>query len=191
MKKKKMLIALLVTIIVLVLVQVFASRTMHFEVDVVVEKSIDDAWEVLGNQFTEAHLWSKNFKTSEPGGNPKLPELAYLHRATTTDKGVNWQELDTYNPTDYSLSYHVSKGVPPIAKSLKGEWSLTKMGDEQSRLKIHFIFESKGILGLVMSPIIAKKLENASKEIGEEFKYYVENGNPHPRKVADMKNPSK
>lgn len=185
--KKTMLVALVVTIIVLVVVHFTAKRELHFEDKVLINKNIDDVWEVLGNQFTEPHLWAVNFKTSEAGGEPKLAGLTYLHRATTTENGVKWQELDTFEPENYRLTYHISKGVPPIASEGLGDWSLEKVTDNQTQLTIRFVLVTKGLPGFVMSPIIAKKVAAASAELAEEFKYYLDNSKPHPRKVEDLK----
>jgi hypothetical protein len=165
------------------IIQFFVSRTLAFKEELIIEASIEDAWEIMGNQFAEPHIWSTNFITSEPGGNPKLKGLAYLHRATTTENGDNWQELDAFNPANHSLSYHISKGVPPIAKSAIGHWKLTKITDNRTQLNVDFFLETKGLLGFIMSPIVSKKVGRSSDELMEEFKYYVENGKPHPRKL--------
>ena len=183
MKKKPMIIGLVITVVALALVHVFASRELHFNEEVLINKNVNEVWQVLGNEFPEAHVWSTNFISSKPGGEPKLEGLAYRHRETMTAKGEIFQELDTFDPANYSLSYHVSKGVPPIAKSLKGVWGLTKVGDDQTRLNVQFIFETKGLIGFVMSPIVSKKIGKGAKEIAEELKYYMENGKPHPRKL--------
>lgn len=185
--KKPMLVALAITVIVLVVIHFTAKRELHFEDQVLIEKNIDDVWEVLGNQFTEPHVWAVNFKTSEAGGEPKLPGLTYLHRATTTENEVNWQELDTFEPENYRLTYHISKGIPPIASQGLGDWSLEKVTDNQTQMTVRFVLVTKGFLGLVMSPIVSKKVAAASSELAEEFKYYLENGKPHPRKVEDLK----
>jgi len=181
-----MLITLSITALVLILLHFFVKRELHFEEEVVIEKNIDDVWEVLGNQFTEPHIWSTNFISSKPGGEPKLPGFDYLHRETMTEKGENVQELDTFDSANYSLSYHVSKGIPGIAKSALGEWRLTKTGDNQTLMNVHFILETKGLLGFIMSPIVSKKVGQASNEIVEEFKYYLEEGKPHPRKISSQ-----
>ena len=184
MKKKPVMIGILITTIILIFLNYVLTRDLHFEEEVLIEKNIDEVWEVLGNQFTEVHLWSANFKSSNPGGEPKLLGLDYLHRETMTEKGENFQELDNFDPANYSLSYHVSKGAPKIAKSALGEWKLTKTEDNQTRMNVHFILETKGLLGFILSPVISKKIAQASAEITEELKYYVENGQPHPRKLA-------
>jgi hypothetical protein len=184
MKKKRMLVGILITVGVLVLLHFVASRELHFEEEVMIEKNIDDVWEVLGNQFAEANVWASNFKSSKPGGKPKLSGLDYLHRETMTEKGENFQELDKFDPVNYSLTYHISRGVPAIAKEALGEWSLTKTKENQTRMNVHFILQTKGLLGFIMSPVFSKKIESASAEIVEEFKYYMENGKPLLRKSA-------
>lgn len=185
--KKKIMLTTIIIIAALIAAHFFASRTLLFKEEVVIHKNIDDVWEVLGNQFTEPHIWATNFLTSKPDGSPKIKGLTYLHRATTTESGDNWQELDTFEPNNFSLSYHISKGIPPIAKKGIGTWKLTKINERETRLNVNFILETKGLPGLVMSPIVSKKVSQASKEIVEEFKFYVENGQPHPRKIAAIK----
>lgn len=169
------------------IIQLFVSRTLVVKEEVIIEAGIENAWEVMGNQFTEPHIWSTNFITSEPGGEPKLEGLAYRHRATTTENGVNWQELDAYDPANHSLSYRISKGVPAVAKSAIGHWRLSKLSDNKTQLNVDFLMETKGLLGFVMSPIVHKKIEQSSAELMEEFKYYLENGKPHPRLLEATK----
>ncbi len=187
MKNKTMLASIVILAVSLLLVHLFASRTLHFKEKTLIQKPIDEVWEVLGNQFAEPHLWAANFIASKPGGTPKLPGLSYRHRATLTESGDNWQELDAFDPVDYSLTYHISKGVPPIAKSAIGTWKLVKISETQTQLDVDFSLTTKGFLGFVMSPIVGKKVGEASAEIVEEFKYYLENEQPHPRKLAAAK----
>ena len=184
--KKRIMLSSIIIIAVLAAVHFFASRTLSFEVELVIQKNINDVWEILGNQFTEPHIWASNFITSKPGGSPKLPGLSYLHRATTTENGDNWQELDDFDPANHSLSYHISKGIPSIAKSGIGTWKLTKINETTTRLNVDFKLVTKGLPGFVMSPVVSKKVGKASDEIVEEFKYYVENEKPHPRKLEAM-----
>jgi hypothetical protein len=184
MKKKRMLVGILITAVVLILLNFVVERELHFEEEVLIEKNIEEVWGVLGNQFSEAHIWAANFKSSKSGGEPKLPDLDYLHRETMTGNGENFQELDKFDPANYSLSYHISKGVPGIAKSATGEWSLHKIEDNQTRMNVHFMLITKGLKGFILSPVVSKKIGLASAEVVEELKFYMENGKPHPRKLA-------
>ena len=60
---------------------------MEIKVQTTIDKPISDVWEVMGNQFGNADLWSSNFKTSKPGGEAKFEGLDYSLRDTTTERG--------------------------------------------------------------------------------------------------------
>ncbi|MDB4286150.1 SRPBCC family protein [bacterium] len=184
---RKIKLALIIVLVVgttLVLLNSFAEGEVHAKEEVLIEKDIEAVWEVMGSQYAQVHLWSSNFKASKPGGKPKLPGLDYLHRATQTTRGETLQELDEFDPVHHSLSYHITKGAPKIAKEASGIWSLKSMGPEKTRVVLEFHMATKGVLGLVMIPLIKKNIGKAAAQIGEELKYYMEKGKPHPRKVA-------
>ena len=97
---------------------------MKVKKEVIIEKKVEDVWEVMGNQFAQVDVWCSNFKTSKPGGKAKFPGLDYSYRDTTTDRGQTIQELDSFDPAKHSLNYHITKGAPGIAKKASAVWSL-------------------------------------------------------------------
>jgi len=140
----------------------------------------------MGVQYTKVHLWSTNFKDSKAGGNPKLPGLDYLHRITQTDRGETIQELDKFDNDHYMLIYHISKGAPEIAKTAVSIWSLTAIDSDKTKVKLEFQMETNGFKGLMLSSVIKLKLGKSAMGIAEELKFYIENGEPHPRKVQSQ-----
>ncbi|PCJ64873.1 MAG: hypothetical protein COA58_11405 [Bacteroidetes bacterium] len=152
--------------------------------EAIIDKKIEDVWEIMGNQFAKVHVWCSNFKTSKPGGPSKFSGLNYSHRDTTTNRGQTIQELDKFDPDKYILSYHISKGIPPIAKTAIGNWSLKSLGENKTTVIIEFEVDPKNFIVSLLTPIIKKKLSTAAREIAEELKYYLENDKPHPRKEA-------
>lgn len=46
----------------------------------------------------------------------------------------------------------------------------------------------KGIMGVILSPIAKIKLSKLGDEILDDFRYYLENGKLHPRKLAAVNN---
>ncbi|MGL1886000.1 MAG: hypothetical protein OCD76_05755 [Reichenbachiella sp.] len=187
MKLKRMMIITVAVISVLLIGLYFmAEKNIHVKKELVIDKDIRAVWEVMGTQYTQVHLWSTNFKESKAGGNPKLPGLDYLHRITLTNRGETIQELDELDGENYSLTYHISKGAPAIAKSAVGIWSLAPVEPNKTRVIIEFKLETNGLKGLMLSSIIKLKLGKSAMEIGEELKFYMENGEPHPRKVESQ-----
>ena len=158
-------------------------KAIHVQKEITINKNVSDVWEVMGNQFAQVHLWSTNFKDSKPGGNSKFAGIDYSERITVTARGETIQELDSFDAATHALTYHITKGAPSIAKHASAAWSLKENKGNKTTAIIAFKLETKGFLGLLMTPLIKKGLGKATLEIAEELKYYVENGSPHPRKV--------
>ncbi|MDB4286151.1 SRPBCC family protein [bacterium] len=159
---------------------------MKTRTELVINKNAEAVWDIMGNQYAQVHLWSSNFKASKPGGKPKLPGLDYLHRTTQTDRGETIQELDEFDPVNYSLAYHITKGAPKIAKEASGVWSLDVIEPEKTRVILEFSMEPNGLAGLILTPLIKMKLGKAAAEIAQELKFYIENKTPHPRKLKSI-----
>ena len=181
-----MLIIMLLIFAVLSVLFFIAEKNVHVKKELVINKDIKAVWQVMGVQYTEVHLWSTNFKDSKAGGNPKLLGLDYLHRITQTDRGETIQELDNFDSDNYTLTYHISKGAPEIAKTAVGIWSLVSIEPNKTKVILEFRMETNGFKGLMLSSIIKFKLGKSAMGIAEELKFYVENGEPHPRKIESQ-----
>jgi hypothetical protein len=186
--KKIMIIIGAVIVILLGGIYLMAEKNIHVKKEFVINENINAVWEVMGTQYTKVHLWSTNFKNSKAGGNPKLPGINYLHRITQTDRGETIQELDEFDNNNFTLTYHISKGAPEIAKTAVGIWSLVQVESNKTKVILEFELETNGFKGLMLSPIIKLKLGKSAMEIAEELKFYLENGEPHPRKIKSQLN---
>ena len=156
---------------------------MKTRTEITINKNINAIWEVMGNQFAQVHLWSSNFKDSKAGGSPKLSGLNYAHRVTLTDRGETIQELDEFDAENYSLTYHITKGAPEIAKYAGAVWSLTSLGQNTTLAVFEFILEPQDFIKEEMLPKIEMGLLKSANEIAEELKYYMEENKAHPRKA--------
>ena len=152
---------------------------MEIKVQVTINKPISEVWEVMGNQFGHAHLWSSNFNTSKPGGEAKFEGIDYSLRDTTTPNGNTIQELTEFDPKRYSLSYEITAGKPEIAKFVSSHWYLTAT-DNGTVVRMDTIMEPKMDLPEEMAKKIQMGLTASFNQLANELKYYVENGKPHP-----------
>ncbi|MFY0689962.1 MAG: SRPBCC family protein [Cyclobacteriaceae bacterium] len=155
---------------------------MEIKVQVTINKPIVEVWEVMGNQFGHAHLWSSNFKTSKPGGKPKFEGIEYSLRDTTTQNGNTIQELTEFDPRNFSLSYEITAGKPEIAQFVSSHWYL-KESAENTIVYMDSVMEPKMELPAEMEEKIQTGLTVSFNQLANELKYYVENGESHP----DMK----
>lgn len=156
---------------------------MNISIRLSIEKPITEAWEVMGNQFGYAHLWSSNFKTSKPGGKAKFDGLSYSLRDTTTDRGNTIQELTAFDPQNHSLTYQITKGAPEIAKMAGATWSLVEQSNTSTLVIMDFVMKPKIALNEEMETKIRMGLTASVKALAEELKYFLEKGEPHPNNL--------
>jgi hypothetical protein len=147
-----------------------------------IEKSVEKTWDVLGNQFADIDKWASLISKSEVSGDSKIPGVSFSIRSTETKGGPTKQELTSFNSDQHTLSYKAISGTPFFFKSVKAKWSLSSASENTTNLVLDFEVLFKGIGGL-LSPVVKKKLGNVGDQLLEEFKYFVENEKPHPRKL--------
>ena len=141
-----------------------------------VEKNIADVWDIIGNQFGAVHLWSSNFLESKPGGESKFPGLDYSNRITVTERGETIQELDTFDATNHSLSYHITVGLPEVAKTATAEWSLKEIDQNKTLASFNFFMDTQDFVPTEMIPKIEMGLTQSAVGFGKELNAYVETG---------------
>ena len=144
--------------------------------DVTIEKNIKEVWEVMGNQFGQVNLWSTNFLESKPGGVAKFLGLDYSNRITTTERGETIQELDAFDAINHSLSYHITKGLPEVAKTANSVWSLKEIDSTKTIATFEFFMESQDFVPAEMLPKIEMGITASTETLCKELKHYVETG---------------
>ena len=144
-----------------------------------IDKSVDDAWEVLGVQFGGIDKWASYMRRSELSGELDIGGV----RALETAGGPVKQQLTSFDPEQHSLAYKAIAGSPFFAKSTNVKWSLAQNTGNNAKLTVGFEIVFKGIT-VILTPVVKKKLGKVIDEMLQEFKFFVENGQPHPRKIA-------
>ncbi|MEQ8241705.1 MAG: SRPBCC family protein [Cyclobacteriaceae bacterium] len=152
---------------------------MEIKVQVTINKPIAEVWEVMGNQFGHAHLWSSNFQSSKPGGIAKFEGIDYSLRDTTTPNGNTLQELTEFDASNFSLRYEITAGRPEIARSVSSHWYLEESA-EGTVVYMDSVMEPKMELPAEMAEKIQLGLMASFNQLANELKYYLENGVPHP-----------
>jgi hypothetical protein len=152
------------------------SKIVSERVALTIEKSIAEVWEVMGNQFAEVHTWSSNFKESKPGGSNKFEGISYSFRETITDRGITIQVLENFDSENFLLKYHITEGMPEIAKSAYSSWSLEVISSQKTLVVMDFNLEPKILLNEEMKSKIESGVKNSAMQIAKELKYYLEKG---------------
>lgn len=155
---------------------------MKIKTEITIQKNAGEAWEVMGNQFAQIDQWASFFKSSVPAGEAKFPELDYSERISELPSGQATHSLDTFDAQRHELSYTVTAGATPFSKLTRAIWAVepTENGCIAS---IEVIIEPKMELPEEKAKEVTLFLTNTGNEMLEDFKHYVETGQPHPRKA--------
>lgn len=150
----------------------------------IVNQPIEQVWDILGNDFGGAHKWASGLYHSEGYGKPQLAGASCNNRACDTSQGAIKEVIRVFDPAGYHLAYEVIEGFPGFVKSGVNNWRLKSMG-QQTQVDIHFIAETQGLLGVFMGPMMKLQLGRVFDAVLDDFKVYVETGQPSLRKAKE------
>ena len=159
---------------------------MIIEKEITINKNIDNAWKVLGIEFADAHKWASAINHSEGSGG-EFQGASCSERGCSTTMGGLKEKLTKFSNEDYSLSYQVYDGMPSMVKYAENNWKLTSLGTNKSKLQMRMDLKVGGIMGTIMQPMMKMQMTKMGSQLLEEFKFYVENGTPHPRKQKTLR----
>ena len=159
---------------------------MEFNREIIINKPIEAAWEILGNQFGEAYKWARGLKHSNAYGQPVLAGASCNNRACDTTQGKIKEVIRNFDPDNYRLSYEVIEGFPFFVESGVNNWQLIPQG-KMTQVKMHLVIKTKGLMGAILGPLMKMQMNKLTTYAIEDFKHFVETGNPSPEKVKEMK----
>ncbi len=162
------------------------TKTMVIEKQVVINADIEKSWKILGVEFAHADRWASAVSHSE-GKGASFSGATCSERSCSTTMGGLKEKLLDFSHEKHRLKYEVAEGMPSMVRHATNDWQLTSIGGNQSRLTMVVEMEVGGLMGTLMKPMLRSKMSKMMAQLGEEFKYYVENGQPHARKLKVMR----
>lgn len=150
----------------------------------IINASIDKAWQVLGPQFADAYIWASSLKHSEARNHETMNGSACTERGCSVNGLGNIKEkILEYSEGEHTIKYQVYEGMPKMVRYAANTWKLTDLGNGKIKLEMTVEMKTGGMMGAMMKGMMKKKMTKMSKITAEDFQYYVENGKPHPRKL--------
>ena len=144
--------------------------------------TLDQAWEVLGHQFTTIYHWASAVNHAEGHGNGQQ-QAPCDERSCSTTMGQLREKLVTFDPINYRLSYTAFEGLPFLFREGTNHWSLTDLGNGNIKVQSHVVFVWRSPLFRLMQPLLKIKMSQFVNVLLDDFKHYVETGRPHARKL--------
>ncbi len=146
---------------------------------------IEKAWEEFATKFDDAHVWmSSVYKSySRPSGGGRVCELSTKPDGVTADETVN--ELDNERHLiNFTVVPQNAPGLLPVNYNVV---TVTMKKIDENTTEVIWVAEPNlKTAGKVLSPLLKAGLGKLFGNVLEEFKFYVENGKPHPKKTKVM-----
>ena len=156
---------------------------MIIEKQIIVEKGIEDAWQVLSD-FANPHVWASQIIHSEGKGDSFNGCACSERIVDIKELGTPREKLTHFSPDEYAMSYLVG-GLPEAVTYATNNWWLTSVDADKTRVDMKMEITLSGFKGKLMQPVMKMKLGKFFSSILSDFKYYVENGRPVEAKLKN------
>ncbi len=155
---------------------------MQIITETVIDKPAATVWEVVGIQFGDAHLWASALNHSFGHGAAIDGSVCEARTCDVQGMGRINEKLRLFDPANFTLAYEVTEGFPFFVTRGLNRWQLLPEGNNRARLRSTATVETKGLIGLMMAPMMEMQMSSLMRRTLEDLKFYVENGRPHARK---------
>lgn len=155
--------------------------------EVVINENIGRVWNVLGPDFVNAYKWASVVNHSEGKGPGENGAPCSERGCDIAGMGKVRERIIQYSDEEYLLSYEAAEGMPSMVKNAINTWQLFKIDNSRVKLIMKMSLKVGGLMGFLMKPMMKRQMVKMATVTAEDFKYYVEQGQPHYRKVKAMK----
>lgn len=162
---------------------------------IIIEKSADEIWEILANQFVPVELWTASIKASseiktgtKAAGAPVVGRIAAIGPAAA--KGASLKETITlFDAANKRLVVDTDiinmPGVSPM-NGYTSDIQITTLNSNSCEVTWTSVAKLSFLGYILYIPIKASLSKGFYRNL-EELKAIVETGNPHPRKQEAFK----
>lgn len=153
---------------------------IEIELSTEIEKSADECWKVFGGRYADIHKWLSGVTSSNAEGEPFGESPVGSRRIKTPTISFS-EKLIHFSNAERAFTYQVI-GLPFVVKSAINEWHFSENG-ENSKLNMHLKLEAAMGFGWLLNGLLKKNIGKAMYLLHQDFKYYMEKGEVHPRKA--------
>lgn len=165
---------------------------MEIKSETPVKASAAKAWHVLGAEFANIGDWASSLTSSSMDEEP-------VEGSVRVCEGVGFgpfpagqvsERLNRFDPESLTFGYDGESGMPPFIVKASNTWTIEPKGDKNCIVKSCALVQFRWWVWPLswMFPLLIKQ---DFKHFTEELKYRIEQGAPHPRKLAALQNGSK
>lgn len=160
---------------------------MELRNEIIIEAPIERVWHALGERFMQVSEWAAPITASCPVGAAELgvgvTRSCNIAPFGPVKAGTVTERLTRFDRDAMAFEYEALEGMPGFVGHAVNRWSIARVDDRRSQLRIHATLTLRGPM-VLLGCFIKWQLESSGAKVAEELKYFVENGKPHPRKLA-------
>lgn len=171
---------------------------MKFTKTVEIAKPIDDVWRIFAVEFDIAYKWMASVPHSYAKTKGDLVGNAPMHGRICELSSSHTNNLVDEIITEFDENRHVfgidvsPLNMPAIfpfrVNKVRVELTALPNGHTRMRWDLH---PQLSVSGYLLYPLVRAGLSKGFDNIIAELKYFVENGEPHPRKQAKLRKMAK
>lgn len=159
---------------------------MLIQKEIIVNKNVAEAWHLLGPRFGDIYQWASTINHTEIKGEGENGAPC-TERGCDTSMGGIKEKLLEYSSDQHLVKFDIYSGLPAMAKNALNTWQVTPVGNNQSKFTIKSDVKLKGLIGFMMQPMMKMMMGKMVKGMTEDFKHFVETGQPSEAKVKAIK----
>ena len=160
---------------------------MELRNQIYIDASADQVWEALGERFMMVSEWAAPITSSCPV-DQRTPGIGVTRSCTIAafgpvEPGIVKERLTKFDRERMVFEYEAIEGMPRFVEHAVNRWGIVSVNDARSIVRIHATVRLRGI-ARVFSWLFERQFQSGGARVAEELKYFVERGEPHPRKQA-------
>ena len=157
---------------------------MQIERQITIEATPDKVWEVLGPRFDQVDAWASSVdRSTARAGHSQIPGAPMVGRTCETEIGPVKEAITEYDEVRRIVAYsaHAEK-MPFFVKDMRNRWALASGQGGRTHVDMRMTAKLSFPFNLFMTPMMKLQMGKLLTNAIEELKFFVENGEPHPRK---------
>lgn len=152
----------------------------YYEVEL--DISAAKAWQKLGVEFADIGKWTSLLSSSYMRGDIALgaTRVCMVGNQETTEIIIKFE------PKNMAFAYKATSGVPRWMTAAENHWKIKPKSEGKCVVISEPVIKVKWWV-LPILPLMSFMLDKMVKKAFVEFKYWAENGKPHPDKITNDK----
>ena len=160
---------------------------MEINKEIAINKSVSEVWNLIGNRFSDAHLWARGLTHSEGFGSAGKDGAPCQNRVCDVPGfGIIKEKIEKFDAKNQILSYSVIEGFPSFISSAVNTWTLKRLSEDKTLVSMKLSMKTRGFKGLIMGPLMKMQISKLTAGVVNDLKVYLETGSPSPVKRKEI-----